>query len=115
MQTFEITTDTLTKGKQTFIVFANTYADALLKADAKVDALDGIWPWEVYYTTMWANMPVTATFDELCSWQGFVNYTDNGHIWKFLFRNGVSYTGLVREEIARICAPHEMLDRNLIN
>jgi len=64
----------------------------------------------ITFTTDWATMPPTATFDELLTWKGIAGYVDNGYSYSVIFLNGVVYYGTIDQTTARRCDASERID-----
>ena len=107
MQRYTITSDTLTQGRITKKIDADSYPDALGIMDSIVDELDG-------FRDFVDNPPSKLTFDQLLSGQygAYANFVECGNIWQFLLRTGWFYTGKAGEDIGTLCGPLARLDPN---
>ncbi len=63
----------------------------------------------------WADMPMTATFDELLGWTGLYTYSERSGLWQFVFQNGTFYTGRPGENVAYKCDASNVLDTNAMH
>ena len=106
MQRYTITSDTLTQGRITKKIDADSYPDALLTMDNIVDELDGTLP-------ALQDPPLTLTFDELLSGRyGYANYGERGTRWQYLLPSGWFYSGNIGEATGTRCGPLARLDPN---
>lgn len=110
MPTYQIASDTLTKGRITKKVWADTYPDALHIMDNIVDELDGLFDKVI-------DPPLTLTFDELESDQfgEYANYVERFGRWQYLLASGWFYTGDIGSEIGRRCGVLARLDPVMFN
>jgi len=68
------------------------------------------------FTVDWADMPRTASFDDLIAGVGFNDYVERYGLWHIIFNNGVYYTQDVDDsEVGRKCKPLEVLCKVSIN
>ena len=105
MQSYRITTETLTQGRITRTIDGDCYADALRIVDLIVDTLDGTRP-------NVQDPPLTLTFDELLSGQygEYANYVERGSRWQYALFSGWFYSGNIGEETGTRCGPLARLD-----
>jgi len=110
MPTYKISSDTLTQGKVTRSIFAETYPDALQLMDLIVDGLDGL------FFNPDTDMPATATFDDLLAGKfgQYYTYCERYGSWQFVLRNGWFYTGKIGEETGKLCDVLSRIDPVMI-
>ena len=102
---YQITSDTLTQGRITKRLYADSYMDAVAIMDTIVDDLDGLDPHNL-------DPPDKLSLDELESgrYGEYHNYCERRGKWGYILKSGWYYSGEIGDEIGHRCSAMQKLD-----